>query len=300
MIRIPVSGPGALNTLASFTLPVGALHYGEIRFRQGRAPFITGLVINGYDPGRPENVGLAHSCTVAILHVGIDRTATLTAGADAVGIADPQGGSPSDPQGGSPVVVKGWDVDDQGRFKLMIYQGQGATTPPEPPFGQRPLVTLTWWMKLRCWVLFHEPTSPPPETDEELAVRSAAMFASQKIDAYQQYVTLPDADLWKASQEMADLARPLEAAQWLDEAITVHQLTVATLRNYTPPADQRVEYLISFAEQRQNLIARLIEQNRLAEPPPSDPRPSPATPITTTASLKPIAPKPSETASTLI
>ncbi len=39
---------------------------------------------------------------------------------------------------------------------------------------------------------------------------------------------------------------------------------MATLRRYTPPAEQRAEYLIFFAEQRQNLIARLIDQNRLA------------------------------------
>ena len=45
----------------------------------------------------------------------------------------------------------------------------------------------------------------------------------------------------------------------------MRQLIVATLRNYTPPADQLVEYLIYFSEQRQNLIARLVEQNRLAE-----------------------------------
>ena len=63
-------------------------------------------------------------------------------------------------------------------------------------------------MKLRCWVLFHEPTPPPPETAEELGMCSAAMSRPQRIDAYLQYVTLPDADLWKASQEMADLARP--------------------------------------------------------------------------------------------
>ncbi len=209
VLRIPVSGPGPLNTLASFTVPVGGIFYNQIPFRRGRAPYVAGLVINGFDPGRPENLGLTHSCTITILHVGIDdHTATFTAAVDAVGIPDPQGGSPADPEGGSPVEVKGWDVDDQGRFKLMIYQASGVSTPPELPIGKRPLATLTWWMKLRCWVLFHESTPPPPETEEELALRSAATFASQKIDAYQQYMTLPDADLWKASQEMAALARP--------------------------------------------------------------------------------------------
>ena len=121
VIRVLVSGPAPLNTLATFTLNIGTIGYDQVPFGRGAAPYITGLVINGYDPGRPENVGLTQSCAASIVHLGIDRTATFTAAADAVGIADPQGGSP--------VVVKGWDVDDQGRFKLMLYQAQGVTPP---------------------------------------------------------------------------------------------------------------------------------------------------------------------------
>lgn len=110
-----------------------------------------------------------------------------------------------DPQGDGPVEVKGWHVDDQGRFQVMIYQGEACDAD-----------SMYVLKMLRCWVLCSEPAPPSPETSEQLAVRSAATFASQKIAAYQQYVTLPDADLWKASQEMVDVARPLEAAGWAE------------------------------------------------------------------------------------
>ncbi len=136
----------------------------------------------------------------------------------------------------------------------MIYHGEACDAD-----------TMYVLKMLRCWVLCYEPTPPPPETTAELALRSAATFASQKVAAYERYVTLPDADLWKASQELAEVARPLTAAGWVDEIMTVQELIVASLRAYIPSAAQRVDYLIFFAEQRQNLIARLIDQHRLAD-----------------------------------
>jgi hypothetical protein len=252
VVRIPVAGPTPLNTLASFTLPVGNIGYRRENdpelVGRARTAYITGFTINGYDPGRPENQGLMHSCTATLTGAQTFDNAAFLAAVDAVGLADPQGGSP--------VEIKGWEVDEQGRFKLMVYEAVAL---------DEDQATFLVNMLLRCWVLCHEPTPPPPETPEQLATRAGATFASQKLVAYQEYVTLPGADLWKASQEIADVARQLEAAAWADEAIEAHELTVKALRAYTPTSGQQLDYLIFFAGQRQNLIARLIERHRLRE-----------------------------------
>ncbi len=104
--RIPVVGPDPLNTLVTFTTRVGELGYFHpgSGLSRGRAAYTTGLTINGYDPGRPENQGLAHSCTVALLGVQTSDDSTFVAAVDDVGRPDPQ----SDRL----VEIKGWHVDD--------------------------------------------------------------------------------------------------------------------------------------------------------------------------------------------
>jgi hypothetical protein len=253
VVRIPVAGPAPLNTLITFTLPVGNIIYKTGSPDPGalarvRAAYVTGLTINGYDPGRPENLGLMQSCTASLQSLWTFDDTAFVAAVDAVAIPDPQGTSP--------VEIKGWQVDEQGRFNLMVYHG----TANDEDAG-------VLWVGglLRCWVLCYEAAPPPAETTEQQSTRAQAIRASQELADYQQYVELRDADLWTASQELTDRARKLEAAGWTEDSLDVQQLIVKALRDYTPSADQQVDYLIFFAEQRQNLIARLIDLNRLED-----------------------------------
>lgn len=249
VLRFPVVGPVPLNTLATFTVPLGNIRWGDTdSLSLSRAAYITGLTINGYDPGRPENLGLMQSCVATLNDVRIDDNATFTAAVDGVAVPDPLGHSA--------VEIRGWDVDDRGRFKVMVYQGHALDDSHN---------TLHVSEFVRCWVLFYEPAPPPPDTPEELATRAAALRASQQVAAYRQYVTLQEADLWKATHELTTLARELEAASWTDEAIEVHELIVTSVEAYLPPADLRLDYLLFLAGQRQNLIARLLERDRAQE-----------------------------------
>ena len=55
-----------------------------------RRAYVTGLTLNGYDPGRPESLGLMQSCTASLRSLlTLDNTAFVAA-VDAVGIPDPQ------------------------------------------------------------------------------------------------------------------------------------------------------------------------------------------------------------------
>jgi hypothetical protein len=253
LIRIPLPGPGPLNTLASFTLPVGNIAYLRKNLTPGhldrdRAAYVTGLTINAHDPTHADSQGLMQSCTAFLTGARVLDNAAFIAAVDGVGLPDPQGQTP--------VEVNGWEVDDLGRFKLMVYDAQALDD------NNNALLVLK---VLRCWVLFHEPTPPPPETPEQRSIRASAIFASQKLTAYHDYVTLPDADLWKASHELTTVARQLESAGWAADAVAARTLLVTALQSFRPSADQQLDYLIFLAEQRQNLIARLVEQGRFAE-----------------------------------
>jgi hypothetical protein len=71
--------------------------------------------------------------------------------------------------------------------------------------------------------------------------------------------------VWKASHELTTVARQLESAGWAADAVAARTLLVTALQSFRPSADQQLDYLIFLAEQRQNLIARLVEQGRFAE-----------------------------------
>ena len=77
--------------------------------------------------------------------------------------------------------------------------------------------------------------------------------------AYSRYIGLDGADLWKAAQELQAVERQLSGAGYPDQALEAAQLIVNALRAYTPGTDGQLDYVISFAEARHNLIFRLVE-----------------------------------------
>jgi hypothetical protein len=100
LIRIPLPGPGPLNTLASFTLPVGNIAYLRKNLAPGhldrdRAAYVTGLTINAHDPTHPDSQRLMQSCTAFLTGARVLDNAAFVAAVDGVGLPDAMGRPPS-------------------------------------------------------------------------------------------------------------------------------------------------------------------------------------------------------------
>jgi hypothetical protein len=239
VVRIPVAGPPPFNTLATFNVLVGGIESTGSDLHQATIVAPTPLVINRFDPGPREHREMRYSCTGTLRRMAMEDDGDFVAAVDEVGRRDPAGVTP--------LEIHGADFDRNGNWLVRVSIGETSEE------------VLRFYVVLNCWVLFHESEPPPPETPEEHRVRAQASFAANRLDAYRRYIARPGADLWQAVQELLVLDRQLAAAGYPGPALDAQQLTVTALLSYTPDRARQHEYPILLAEQRHNLIVRLLD-----------------------------------------
>jgi hypothetical protein len=197
------------------------------------------------DPGPLEHREMRYSCTGTLRRVQMVNDGDFVVAVDEIGRRDPAGATP--------LEVHGADFDRNGNWLVRVSIAVASTE------------TLTALLVLNCWVLFHEAAPPAPETSDEHRIRAQGGFASNQLETYRRYLTLSGADVWQAGQELIVLARQISGAGYLVQALDAQRLTVSALRMSAPDAERRLEYAITFAEQRHNLIVRLIENRQTDE-----------------------------------
>jgi hypothetical protein len=93
----------------------------------------------------------------------------------------------------------------------------------------------------------------------------AAAWSAGAIAAYRRYAAAPGAEVQRLNRDITDLQKRLAALGLTAEPVSALQLLVDALRASTPAEPDRLEYQITFAEARHNLIARLIDDHRSTE-----------------------------------
>ncbi len=254
IIRIPVAGPAPFNTLAVFThLASNASLYNSINMpleqsKPDNRSQITPLRINGFKKNSSEQQRVVHSCAVTAFRASLgDDNDDFVLAADDIGRPNPAGGSP--------VEIEGSGVDSEGNWSINLTTVLGTAITRQ----------LAGDFELRCWVLFFEAEPPSPLSPDEEIIRENALSAARQLLAYSRYIGLDGADLWKAAQELEAVERQLSGAGYPDQALEAAQLIVNALRAYTPGTDGQLDYVISFAEARHNLIFRLVEAGQATQ-----------------------------------
>ena len=99
-------------------------------------------------------------------------------------------------------------------------------------------------------------------TDERRPAAAAALGPAT-VAAYRAYVAESgaDADVWRLNNDLTPLQKQLLFVHLTDEALAAVGLLVDTFSAATVPAEH-LEFDITFADARQNLVARLIDANR--------------------------------------
>ncbi|MFL5653923.1 MAG: hypothetical protein ACJ8CB_07075 [Ktedonobacteraceae bacterium] len=92
-----------------------------------------------------------------------------------------------------------------------------------------------------------------------------ATLATQALSAYRKYAATPGADVVRVAADLSALSKQLTAAGRPHEAVLTQQAEVDVLVGFTPPAEKRLDYLLALAEGRHNLIARLIDDQRVEQ-----------------------------------
>ena len=94
-------------------------------------------------------------------------------------------------------------------------------------------------------------------------VEAAAGLAGQAVADYRAYAAEPGADVMRAARDLGALSAELASAGRPGEAVGPQQALVEVLAGFSPAAAQRLDYLITVAEGRHNLIARLIADQQV-------------------------------------
>lgn len=235
IVRIPVAGPAPFTTLAVVRSRLwGMVFVGDELHRAHVTGYPTGLTIAGFDPGRPEQHVVRHSTSVGVSAMAVDDDGDLTVALDSV-----EAGSTFDRDGT-------WllSFDSAIQFEAAALVEYVATS----------------------WVLFVEPPPPPgaPPVPPAVATNLRA-WAHFMVHSTRRYATLPGADVMRAAAELTPLVRELGAAGLSTDAQAVQQASVDVLEAFSPAAAERTEHLILRAEANHNLIARMIENGRLAD-----------------------------------
>jgi hypothetical protein len=93
--------------------------------------------------------------------------------------------------------------------------------------------------------------------------RAIALLA-ETVAAYRDYVALPDAQLERAARDLSELSVIItKPAQRPVDAIDAQQLCVDVYARIVPSADGNAEHVVTLAEARHNLIARLLDAARI-------------------------------------
>ncbi|MFM9707848.1 hypothetical protein [Streptomyces galilaeus] len=97
-------------------------------------------------------------------------------------------------------------------------------------------------------------------------VEHALDMLTDTIAGYRQYARMPGADVMRAGRDLAELATLMaKPARRNAEAVDALQALLEVYGAFTPQDADRLDYHISFAEARHNLIARLIDEGRTEE-----------------------------------
>jgi hypothetical protein len=96
----------------------------------------------------------------------------------------------------------------------------------------------------------------------------AATWAAPAIAAYRQYTAAGGVDVSRLNRDLIDLDKQLLALGLTAAAVDSQQVLVDALQGFTPAAADRLNYQITFAEARHNLIIRLFDDHRPAEAAP--------------------------------
>jgi hypothetical protein len=89
--------------------------------------------------------------------------------------------------------------------------------------------------------------------------QAAAGHVDAAVAEFREYAAHSGADLWRAGQDLVSLASRLARAGLATEALATQRAAVDVLRAFAAPPELSVEYTITFAEARHNLIAWLLD-----------------------------------------
>ncbi|MFF9090991.1 hypothetical protein ACF1BE_32390, partial [Streptomyces sp. NPDC014991] len=100
---------------------------------------------------------------------------------------------------------------------------------------------------------------------DEDRIEEAASQVAETVAGYRQYARLAGADGMRAGRDLAELAALLTRARRTAEAVNTLQALMDVYGAFTPGEADQLVYQISLAEGRHNLIARLIDEDRIEE-----------------------------------
>ena len=93
----------------------------------------------------------------------------------------------------------------------------------------------------------------------------AAAAAAPTIAAYRRYVAAADSDVWRLNRNLTSLQKVLLSIDRSAEALEAADLLVKVFATSAPAKSEHLEFAITFAEARHNLVARLIDNHRPRE-----------------------------------
>lgn len=241
IVKIPVAGPAPFNMLATVrsvlyggaVAPDGQLHPVHV------LDYPTALTVERFDPDRPEQHYLLHSTSVGLRLMNLDKQIGLLA----------------DNNTTFTVAIDSVDAtsrfDEHGNWLLSF----SSAISSDMSNGMIGYVATSW-------VLYYEPPPPDGRPDPPAFGTNLRGWGKYLIESTRTYATRPGAAILQAVADLTKVDGRLSAAGWRADAQSAQQAAVELAAAYTPPPEQRLDYLIALAEAEHNLLVRKIENGQ--------------------------------------